>query len=95
MFKGEDRSNKGYPICELKAIFFRYKQLLNHVLLSNYQMLPMINAEHMKVLGSVGSDLDYRICMTLGWKGVRYKSYVVRLKTKVVCHGLFVICWKG
>ena len=28
MFKGEGRNNKGYPICELKTIFFRYKNML-------------------------------------------------------------------
>ena len=57
MFKREGRNNKGYPICELKTIFFRYKKLLNHVLLSNYQMLPMINAGHMKVLSGVSFNL--------------------------------------
>ncbi|SOH03377.1 hypothetical protein KSMBR1_0866 [Candidatus Kuenenia stuttgartiensis] len=57
MFKGEGRSNKGYPIYELKAILFRYKKLLNHVLLSNYQMLRMINAGHMKVLFKVSFNL--------------------------------------
>ena len=57
MFKREGRDNKGYSICELKTIFFRYKKLLNHVLLSNYQMLRMINAEHMKVLSGVSSNL--------------------------------------
>jgi len=48
---------KEKAICELKTIFFRYKKLLNHVLLSNYQMLRMINAEHMKVLSGVSSNL--------------------------------------
>ena len=28
MFKREGRDNKGYSICELKTIFFRYKNMI-------------------------------------------------------------------